>query len=707
MPDPRRGATMRLRTQAAPDLAPRQGSEVTGVQADALTAARAIAVPGSFAESARELPADFVRWQLDSRLAMLERIAGNEEVLSFGAHLPVLVTHREAAAFPSHTANKGAGFTPTDEFLDHYVRHFRDALAFAEGKPYEETRAARLAAIRLLYDHPERMDLRRLGMLEIFQGQTYRNIQDDPRVALHYTDIGPGYRSYQVNGRAELVGPGDPRFEFLLAARLLFEFERFHIQQPAYPCGYLLWAAEVIDKSPHHGRAGRIVAPAPAPSSDGFLPLPAPSAAVPSAAVPSAAGPSAAGPSAPAPATGPASGTPPVGFRDVLVALDNSRYSAWCADLALQIAGRFDSTVVGSHVYAARLHDRRFNEMEQGLPERYRATEKLAHQRKVHDTLITKGLRLISDSYLGVLARRCDSSGLTFVGKPSEGTNHAELVRDINATRYDLVVIGARGLGEAGAPLGSVCERVLRNARADVLVVKDERQIEGSIVVAIDGSPHSFGALRVAAALASRLGIRLEAVAAFDPHFHRRAFGSLEGVLSEEAGRVFRFKEQERLHEEIIDSGIAKIYRDHLETARRIAADEDLEIETTLLEGKPYPAILAHLARLGPSLLAVGRTGVHASDGLDIGSNAENLARLAPCHVLVVARAFAARPVRPSEDGAAELSWTGDALARFERVPEAVRGFARKAIEDFARAEGHARITASVMQEARDRMGMP
>ncbi len=672
------------------------------MQTDALTATRAVAVAGSFTGSARELPADFVRWQLDSRLAMIERIAGNEEVLSFGAHLPVLVTHRAAAAFPSYTANKGAGFTPTDEFLDHYVRRFRDALAFAEGKPYEETRAARLAAIRLLYDHPERMDLRRLGMLEIFQGQTYRNIQDDPRVALHYTDIGPGYRSYQVNGRAELVGPGDARFEFLLAARLLFEFERFHIQQPAYPCGYLLWVAEVFDKSPHHGRAGRLVAPASAPSSDGFGRLPVPSAAVPSAAVPSAAV-----PATPAPAAGSATCPPPVGFSDVLVALDNSRYSAWCADLALQIAGRFDSTIIGSHVYAARLHDRRFNEMEQGLPERYRATEKLAHQRKVHDTLITKGLRLISDSYLGVLARRCDSSGLAFISRPSEGTNHAELVRDINATRYDLVVIGARGLGEAGAPLGSVCERVLRHARADVLVVKDERPIEGSIVVAIDGSPHSFGALRVAAALASRLGIRLEAVAAFDPHFHRRAFGSLEGVLSEEAGRVFHFKEQERLHEEIIDSGIAKIYRDHLETARRIAADEDLEIETTLLEGKPYPAILAPLERARPSLLAVGRTGVHASDGLDIGSNTENLARLAPCHVLVAARAFAAGPTRPSEDGAAELSWTGDALARFERVPEAVRGFARKAIEDFARAEGHARITASVMQEARDRMGMP
>ncbi len=643
-------------------------------------------VTESFTSRARELPEDFVRWQLDVRRTMLERIAQDEFIPTFGAHLPVLVTRDAASAFPAHTANKGAGFTPKDEYLDYYVRLFRDTLALCAGRPTEETRAARLAAIRLFYEHPERMDLRRLGMLEIFQGQTYRNIQADPRVALHYTDIGPEYRSYQVNGWVEIVGAADARFQFILAVRSLFEFERFHVQQPAYPCGYLLWAAEVFDKSPHHGRAGRAVPRASAVEGDGARPS-AESAVV------------------ARPAT--------VGFREVLVALDNSPYSAWCSDLALQVGGAFGSTLVGIHVYAARLHDTRFGQMEDGLPERYRAAERLRRQREVHDTLIGKGLQLISDSYLAVLERRCAEAKVAFVGRRAEGKNYAELVRDVETSPYDLVVIGARGLGQAasGGPaalLGSVCERVLRRVRADVLVVKNERPLEGHVVVAIDGSPQAFGALRIASALAARLPVTIEAVAAFDPDFHRRAFRSLEGVLSEEAGRVFHFKEQERLHEEIIDAGIAKIYRDHLGTARRIATADGVPIETTLLEGKPYPAVLAHLERTRPSLLLVGRTGVHAGAGLDIGANAENLVRLAPCHVLVAARTFAPRdPVGPDGATPAALPWAEEALARLELVPEAVRGFARKAIEDLAREQGLDRVSVAVMQEARDRMGMP
>jgi len=39
-------------------------------------------------------------------------------------------------------------------------------------------------------------------------------------------------------------------------------------------------------------------------------------------------------------------------------------------------------------------------------------------------------------------------------------------------------------------------------------------------------------------------------------------------VLTEKASKVFRFNEQEQLHEEIIDTGLAKIYQSHLEIGR-------------------------------------------------------------------------------------------------------------------------------------------
>ena len=65
-------------------------------------------------------------------------------------------------------------------------------------------------------------------------------------------------------------------------------------------------------------------------------------------------------------------------------------------------------------------------------------------------------------------------------------------------------------------------------------------------------------------------------------------FNGIVDVLSEQAAKVFRFKEQEQLHEEIIDTGLAKIYQLHLEVARQIADEDGVEIQLTLLPGKAF-----------------------------------------------------------------------------------------------------------------------
>jgi hypothetical protein len=55
----------------------------------------------------------------------------------------------------------------------------------------------------------------------------------------------------------EPVEPEDPRFLFLRGMRLLFDVERFHIQQPEYPLGYVYHIREVFDKTPHVVLAGK------------------------------------------------------------------------------------------------------------------------------------------------------------------------------------------------------------------------------------------------------------------------------------------------------------------------------------------------------------------------------------------------------------------------------------------------------------------
>ena len=74
-------------------------------------------------------------------------------------------------------------------------------------------------------------------------------------------------------------------------------------------------------------------------------------------------------------------------------------------------------------------------------------------------------------------------------------------------------------------------------------------------------------------------------------------FNGIVGVLNEKASKVFRFKEQEQLHEEIIDTGLAKIYQSHLEIGRKLAADEGVDLSITLLDGKCFEKMLDFRAR--------------------------------------------------------------------------------------------------------------
>lgn len=323
-------------------------------------------------------------------------------------------------------------------------------------------------------------------------------------------------------------------------------------------------------------------------------------------------------------------------YRKILVPIDNSKYSRACTDIGVSLARQFGSELTASHVYSARLHDRRFRDMEVGLPGHYQEEERLKKSRKVHDSLIGDGLRLISDAYLDSFKKECREASVPFTCKMMEGKNWLELVKEVRSDGHDLVILGILGLGAVnGNLIGGVCERVVRKVTADVLVVKNSAPISGRVVAAIDGSDHSYAAFKKALALSKRFPVEVEAVSAYDPHFHRRAFQALVGVLSDEAGKMFRFKEQEKLHDEIIDDGLGQIYRDYLDRAVGMGRAEGIEVKSTLLAGKAYDEIIKYLHHDSPSLLVAGRFGSHQTEEQDIGNTAENLLRLAPCHVLI------------------------------------------------------------------------
>ncbi|MDE2833707.1 MAG: universal stress protein [Bacteroidota bacterium] len=393
-------------------------------------------------------------------------------------------------------------------------------------------------------------------------------------------------------------------------------------------------------------------------------------------------------------------------YKKIFVPVDNSEHSISAVDMAVDLAEKFDGTVVASHAYAARMHDYRFKQMEFTLPEEYLHEEAMEKQRKIHDTLITMGLELISDSYLVVAEQRCKAADVPFIPKMYDGKNWKVICKDIDESNYDLVVMGALGLGAVkDSVLGSVCERVTRRVRTDTLVIKklDDRAVHpdgspaGNIIVGIDGSPESFAGLRTALKLGAATGRQVEAVSVYDPYLHYAMFNSIVNVLTEKASKVFRFKEQEQLHEEVIDTGLAKIYQSHLEIARRIAEDEKVNLKITLLDGKAFEKMLQYVRREQPWLLVLGRIGVHSDQDMDIGSNTENLLRQAPCNILLSSRRYT-----PPVDVSAEESmlWTEPATRLLNTAPDFARGIARTTIHRWAMERGHSVITRKIVEQA-------
>jgi nucleotide-binding universal stress UspA family protein len=304
------------------------------------------------------------------------------------------------------------------------------------------------------------------------------------------------------------------------------------------------------------------------------------------------------------------------------------------------------------------------------------------------------------------MSRACGESGLEFEPRMMDGKHHIEILKDLAGSQHDLVVIGALGIGRArDSVIGSVCERVARQSDRDVWVVKhvpEPGEAErDTILVGVDGSPQSFGALMTAIDLARTFGKKVEAIAVYDPYLHYSVFNGIVGVLTEKAAKVFRFEEQNQLHEEIIDTGLAQIYQSHLEVGERMGSEAGTEIKKTLLDGKPFQKILDHARKTNPWLVVLGRIGVHSpKDETGLGSNAENILRAAPCDVLLSTRLEVPRlDVRAEET----VRWTPEAEERMTHVPEQVKGIARTGVLRLALEKGHSVVTNAVIDEAMDR----
>lgn len=395
-------------------------------------------------------------------------------------------------------------------------------------------------------------------------------------------------------------------------------------------------------------------------------------------------------------------------YKKILVAIDGSEHSDLAIDAALAIAEKCGSaSVTGCHVYAANMHRTRFVEMEPGLPGKYQKAERLQQLRDTHDEIIGGGMKIISDAYLAPLSRKAEKVGIRCRLETPEGRNYVEILKLIADGGFDLVVLGACGFGKADeANIGSVAERILLLARPpDLLLVRKPFQSASqTFVVGVDGSDNSYAAVDRAAGLASIFGARLQAFSVYDPFFHLGVFGKITEALPDKERARFNFSAQEKLHDEIIDKGLEKLYREGLDRGLLLAKEADVHAEGSVLTGKPYVKLLA--ASQDAGLVLMGRWGSHREEGSPIGSNSLGVARLSGTNVLIAAPREHLKVPMPAGSRKRGLTWTSEALAIVDRIPDFARPMAMGAIENRARKAGRKEVNADTVREVAALFGM-
>ena len=204
-------------------------------------------------------PPELCEWLDEGRRSMyqslLEPTAGPPRF--FAQHLPMVVSYNQSSIFPFTCGNKGVGYLPMPEHLEHFTHRYRETIEACKGRPWQESLRRRVGVVSELNLVPELIDRRCLVSLEIFERQTFKNLSQTPLASLLFTGHSPSFTSFQVNCAVEIIGPGDPRYTFITLARTMFEYDDFHITQQNFPYGYVFWISEAVSKTPFR-RTGKM-----------------------------------------------------------------------------------------------------------------------------------------------------------------------------------------------------------------------------------------------------------------------------------------------------------------------------------------------------------------------------------------------------------------------------------------------------------------
>lgn len=144
-------------------------------------------------------------------------------------------------------------------------------------------------------------------------------------------------------------------------------------------------------------------------------------------------------------------------YEKILVPLDGSHRSLAAAAHAMQIASRLNSRVTLFHVV-------------QSLPQ---YTGNFSEFSSSSVNSIAREFETMGENILNEAEAQFGDHNIKLEKKLAWGDPEQEICNEAKEGKYDLIVIGSRGLGEIkGYLMGSVSNRVSRHAPCPVLIIR-------------------------------------------------------------------------------------------------------------------------------------------------------------------------------------------------------------------------------------------
>jgi nucleotide-binding universal stress UspA family protein len=306
-------------------------------------------------------------------------------------------------------------------------------------------------------------------------------------------------------------------------------------------------------------------------------------------------------------------------FQKILVPTDGSFPSLLAQELTAHVAKKLRSVVTVIHVVS---HDLMSPEVQRhfAVTDEHYSWPAVAHtphiephgHEVVPDPRVIENIRELTNMFHQRGEQAVKDALALFkeegVVANSKLVEHADvadtIIDEAQVGDYDLIVMGHSGEKEEELHLGSVAEKVVRQARTPVLIARGKRPLE-KILVPIDGSERADKALQYAATLAGKLNSAISLL-----------------YVQESSVFTLRPKMTKALGNGILSGAAAKI--------------QGLKVNKMLESGDPAKVIAATADQGNFGLIVMGSRGRGTVGRFFLGSVSDHVSHYAASSVLIV-----------------------------------------------------------------------